>query len=41
MFSSCFQCNVGWIGVLQQEDDEMLVPHSDIADNHQPMEGLV
>ncbi|XP_057518920.1 ubiquitin C-terminal hydrolase 12-like isoform X2 [Amaranthus tricolor] len=26
------------IGVLQQEDDEMLVPNSDITDNHQPME---
>ncbi|KAL2945553.1 Ubiquitin carboxyl-terminal hydrolase 12 [Bienertia sinuspersici] len=23
---------------IDQEDDEMLVPHSDIADNHQPME---
>lgn len=23
---------------IDQEDDEMLVPHSDVADNHQPME---
>ncbi|XP_044505519.1 ubiquitin C-terminal hydrolase 12-like isoform X2 [Mangifera indica] len=23
---------------VQQEDEEMLVPHSDLADNHQPME---
>ncbi|GAB4824573.1 CSN-associated deubiquitinating enzyme Ubp12 [Ancistrocladus abbreviatus] len=23
---------------IEQEDDEMLVPHSDITDNHQPME---
>ncbi|KAJ8439362.1 hypothetical protein Cgig2_022499 [Carnegiea gigantea] len=23
---------------IEQEDDEMLVPHSDIADNHQPMD---
>ncbi|KAL5138250.1 hypothetical protein HKD37_10G028470 [Glycine soja] len=32
--------NLGiWLG-LQQEDEEMLVPHTDLAkNNHQPMEG--
>lgn len=39
MVVQSFDCFKVWI-LEQQEDEEMLVPHSDVVDGAQPMEGF-